>query len=133
MDQLCGKKGEVVRFDGDGDVWVKFKSIRRSAKLLHRARPDYCLNPDCLTLIDQAGGPKQDAEEGLQLSGLMEDGWKGTEEEATTESADATNTSVPGEIARGACSRNEPLRASYAPMRTAHAGIIEKAAGQTPR
>ena len=29
------------------------------------------------------GGPKQDAEEGLQLSGLMEDGWKGTEQEAT--------------------------------------------------
>ena len=56
-----------------------------------------------------------------------------TEEEATTLSADATNTSVPGESARGACSSRAPFSASYAPMRTAHAGIIEKAAGQTPR
>eukprot|EP00965_Chrysotila_dentata_P063549 2105801-Pleurochrysis_carterae.AAC.2 len=55
-----------------------------------------------------------------------------TEADTTTLSADATKTSAPAGISHG-CAASCFLSTSYVPMRTAHAGIIERAAGSTPR
>eukprot|EP00427_Karlodinium_veneficum_P042340 CAMPEP_0169275330 /NCGR_PEP_ID=MMETSP1016-20121227/52301_1 /TAXON_ID=342587 /ORGANISM="Karlodinium micrum, Strain CCMP2283" /LENGTH=73 /DNA_ID=CAMNT_0009362151 /DNA_START=94 /DNA_END=315 /DNA_ORIENTATION=- len=56
-----------------------------------------------------------------------------TSAETTTLEADARITALPGEMYSGGTDKNLCFSISYEPIRTAHAGIIEKAAADTPR